>query len=86
MPYLSTLLEAKRRTRQRDEQVKPLSAYRTEELAKSHECFFGPDRSYHEARHGFVHKLGAPCLVTPAQPRSPARAARGSSARRASVR
>jgi putative two-component system hydrogenase maturation factor HypX/HoxX len=86
MPYLSTLLEAKRRTRQRDEQVKPLSAYRTEELASSHECFFGPDRSYHEARHRFVHKLGAPCLVTPAQPRSPARAVRGSSARRASVR
>jgi putative two-component system protein, hydrogenase maturation factor HypX/HoxX len=90
MPYLSTLLEAKRRTRQRDEQIKPLSAYRTEELAKSHECFFGPDRSYHEARHRFVHKVGAPCLVTPAQPRSPARAARmparASSPRRASVR
>jgi putative two-component system hydrogenase maturation factor HypX/HoxX len=90
MPYLPTLLEAKRRTRQRDEQIKPLSAYRTEELASSHECFFGEDRSYHDARHRFVHKLGAPCLVTPAQPRSPARAARvparGSSARRASVR
>ena len=25
-------------------------AYRTEELARSHECFFGADRSYHEAR------------------------------------
>jgi putative two-component system protein, hydrogenase maturation factor HypX/HoxX len=69
MPYLPTLLEAKRRARQRDEQVKPLSAYRTEELAKSHECFFGPDRSYHEARHRFVHKLGAPCLVAPAAAR-----------------
>jgi hypothetical protein len=23
----------------------------TEELAKAYECFFGPDRSYHEARH-----------------------------------
>ena len=69
LPYLETLLEAKRRSRRRDEQVKPLSAYRTEELAKSHECFFGPDRSYHEARHRFVHKLGAPCLVTPAAAR-----------------
>ncbi len=69
LPYLETLLEAKRRSRRRDEQVKPLSAYRTEELARSHECFFGPDRSYHEARHRFVHKLGAPCLVTPAEAR-----------------
>jgi putative two-component system hydrogenase maturation factor HypX/HoxX len=66
LPYLETLLEAKRRARRLDETVKPLSAYRSEELAKSHECFFGSDRSYHEARHRFVHKLGAPCLVTPA--------------------
>ena len=51
--------------RARDEQVKPLSVYRTEELARSHECFFGPDRSYHEARSRFVHKLGAPCAVAP---------------------
>ena len=29
------------------------------------ECFFGADRSYHEARRRFVHKLGAPCAVTP---------------------
>jgi putative two-component system protein, hydrogenase maturation factor HypX/HoxX len=61
-------LEEKRRARARDEQVKPLSVYRTEELARSHECFFGPDRSYHEARTRFVHKLGAPCVVTLAQP------------------
>jgi putative two-component system hydrogenase maturation factor HypX/HoxX len=57
-------LEEKRRRRARDEQVKPLSTYRTEELAKCHECFFGPDRFfYHEARQRFVHKLGAPCAV-----------------------
>src|SRR6185295_18606641 len=48
-----------------DERVKPLDAYRREELARSHECFFGPDRRYHEARHRFVHKLGAPCAVAP---------------------
>ena len=77
-PYLDTLLEAKRRARRRDERVKPLSAYRAEELARSYECFFGPDRSYHEARHRFVHKLGAPCVVTPAP-----RAARALSALRA---
>jgi putative two-component system protein, hydrogenase maturation factor HypX/HoxX len=72
-PYVETLLEAKRRARRRDEQIKPLSAYRAGELAKSYACFFGEDRSYHEARHRFVHKLGAPCLVTQAPPRSPAR-------------
>ena len=56
-------LEEKRRRRARDEQVKPLSVYRTEELARSHECFFGADRSYHEARSRFVYKPGAPCAV-----------------------
>jgi putative two-component system protein, hydrogenase maturation factor HypX/HoxX len=56
-------LEQKRRRRVRDEQIKPLSTYRTEELAKSHECFFGADRSYHEARWRFVYKAGAPCAV-----------------------
>ncbi len=61
-------LDAKRRARRRDEQVKPLSAYRAEELVRSHECFFGDDRSYHEARHRFVHKLGAPSVVQPARP------------------
>lgn len=39
----------------------PLEAYRREELARSHACFFGPDPGYHEARRRFVHKLGAPC-------------------------
>jgi putative two-component system protein, hydrogenase maturation factor HypX/HoxX len=57
-------LEQKRRRRSQDEQAKPLSVYRTEELARSHECFFGPDRSYHEARRRFVYKLGAPCAVS----------------------
>jgi putative two-component system protein, hydrogenase maturation factor HypX/HoxX len=69
-------LTAKRNARRRDEQVKPLAAYRTEELARSHECFFGEDRSYHGARHRFVHKLGAPCVVTPAPRGSRPRAAR----------
>jgi putative two-component system protein, hydrogenase maturation factor HypX/HoxX len=56
-------LENKRRERARDEQVKPLAAYRSEEMARSHECFFGEDRSYHEARRLFVYKTGAPCKV-----------------------
>jgi putative two-component system hydrogenase maturation factor HypX/HoxX len=59
-------LEEKRQARNRDERVKPLNTYRTQELARSHACFFGDDQSYHEARHRFVHKLGTPCSV--AQP------------------
>jgi putative two-component system hydrogenase maturation factor HypX/HoxX len=62
-PRLDERLADKRRARARDEQIKPLRAYRNEELARSYRCFFGEDRSYHEARHRFVHKLGAPCAV-----------------------
>jgi putative two-component system protein, hydrogenase maturation factor HypX/HoxX len=62
-PDLGHWLEEKRRRRARDERIKPLGTYRTEELARSHECFFGADRSYHEARRRFVYKLGAPCAV-----------------------
>jgi putative two-component system hydrogenase maturation factor HypX/HoxX len=62
-PDLPHWLADKRRNRQRDEQIKPLSTYRTEELTRSHECFFGPDRAYHEARMRFVYKRGAPCAV-----------------------
>ena len=64
-PGMSGLLGAKRAARRYDERTKPLSAYRTEELVRSYDCFFGADRSYHEARHRFVHKLGAPCAVVP---------------------
>jgi putative two-component system hydrogenase maturation factor HypX/HoxX len=53
------LLNAKRRARARDEWIKPLHVYRSEELAHSYRCFFGPDRSYHEARKRFVYKLPA---------------------------
>ena len=49
----------KRRRRTLDEREKPLQAYRDEELARCHACFFGPDRTYHEARGRFVYKLGA---------------------------
>jgi putative two-component system protein, hydrogenase maturation factor HypX/HoxX len=72
-PDIGHWLEEKRRQRRYDEQVKPLSTYRTEELARCHETFFGDDRSYHEARRRFVYKLGAPCAVTPqVSRRSPA--------------
>ena len=55
-------LAEKRRSRARDEQRRPLAAYRADELARSHECFFGPDRSYHEARHRFVYKQAGDSL------------------------
>src|SRR5262249_19355067 len=61
-------MEEKKRRRAADERVKPLEAYRGEEMARSPECFFGADRSYHEARMRFVYKLGAPCVVAPVTP------------------
>jgi hypothetical protein len=33
-------------------------------MARSHQCFFGPDRSYNEARRRFVHKRGLPSAAT----------------------
>jgi putative two-component system protein, hydrogenase maturation factor HypX/HoxX len=75
-PDLGQRLEDERRRRARDEEIKPLNAYRKEELARSYRCFFGEDRSYHQARHRFVYKLGAPCAVTqPAPAEALARAA-----------
>jgi putative two-component system hydrogenase maturation factor HypX/HoxX len=55
-PLLPELLALKRRQRDRDERAKPLLGYRHEELARSHECFFGPDKRYHHARTRFTHK------------------------------
>jgi putative two-component system hydrogenase maturation factor HypX/HoxX len=60
---LPSWLAEKARRRAADEAVKPLAVYRAEEMARSYECFFGPDRSYHEARTRFVWKTGAPCAV-----------------------
>jgi putative two-component system hydrogenase maturation factor HypX/HoxX len=75
-PDLPRMLEAKRARRAADERRKPLHAYRTEELARTHRCFFGADPSYHEARRRFVRKLpplaqpGAPAIAgRPALPR-----------------
>jgi putative two-component system protein, hydrogenase maturation factor HypX/HoxX len=65
---LPSWLAEKKRRREADEAIKPLAVYRSEEMARSYECFFGPDRSYHEARSRFVWKSGAPCLVPVAAP------------------
>jgi putative two-component system hydrogenase maturation factor HypX/HoxX len=53
---LADWLELKCRRRARDERRKPLEHYRREELARSHECFFGSNRRYHQARSRFTHK------------------------------
>jgi putative two-component system hydrogenase maturation factor HypX/HoxX len=78
-PALDAYLAEKRAARAYDEALMPLAAYREAELARSHECFFGPDRSYHEARMRFVYKLGAPCAVTPPATRIATFAATGRS-------
>ncbi len=70
-PDVAHWLEGKREIRACHEHAKPLEAYRTAEMARSHECFFGENRSYHEARTLFVHKTGAPCKV--ALPTAPER-------------
>ena len=64
-------LQDKRRRRAHDEHAKPLDAYRDEELAHCHRCFFGADPSYHQARRRFVYKLRAP--DTASMPRDPGR-------------
>jgi len=69
-------LEDKRRRRAQHERAMPLEAYREEELARCHECFFGPDPAYHDARRRFVYKL-------PARDSQARRAARAVSSRRA---
>jgi putative two-component system hydrogenase maturation factor HypX/HoxX len=62
-PELADLLAAKRETRARDEALKPLAAYRAEELAQMRRNFYGFDPSYHVARHHFVRK--SPASWTP---------------------
>lgn len=57
-PYLDRMLERKRRRRENDERTKPLHVYRSQELARSYQCFFGEDPTYHEARRRFAYKLG----------------------------
>jgi putative two-component system hydrogenase maturation factor HypX/HoxX len=57
VPDAGARIERKRILRARDEAVKPLQAYRDDELAKIHRNFYGFDPSYHVARYHFVHKM-----------------------------
>jgi putative two-component system hydrogenase maturation factor HypX/HoxX len=53
-PDLARRIAAKAARRAADEAVKPLAAYRAEELARMQRNFYGFDPSYHVARHHFV--------------------------------
>ncbi len=62
-PERPARLAAKRETRARDEALKPLAAYRAEEMTQMRRNFYGFDPSYHVARHHFVRK--SPASWTP---------------------
>jgi len=54
---LARRLEAKRAARATDEALKPLAAYREEELKRMKRNFYGFDPSYHVARYNFIRKI-----------------------------
>ena len=56
-PELPARLAAKHAARVRDEAVKPLDAYRDDELAHMRRNFYGFDPSYHIARSNFVRRV-----------------------------
>ena len=56
-PAWPALVEARRRRRADDEAVKPLAAYRAEELERMRRNFYGFDTSYHVARSNFVRRV-----------------------------
>ena len=55
-PDFAERLRSKLARRVTDEAIKPLAAYRAEELAQMRRNFYGFDSSYHVARFRFVHK------------------------------
>ncbi len=63
-PCIWRLLREKHEKRLAGHCIKPLAAYRAEELKKMRTNFFGPDPAYHEARQRFVYK-GAPLSRVP---------------------
>jgi putative two-component system hydrogenase maturation factor HypX/HoxX len=56
-PEFGTMLAAKNARRRSDEALKPLAAYRAEELERMRLNFYGFDSSYHVARCHFVCKV-----------------------------
>ena len=63
-PQIWRLLREKHEKRLAGQCIKPLAAYRAEELKKMRANFFGPDPAYHVARQRFVYK-GAPASRVP---------------------
>lgn len=55
-PDLAERLAAKQAKRQADEAIKPLAAYREDELKEMRRNFYGFDPSYHVARYHFVSR------------------------------
>lgn len=55
--FYGQLLIDKNNDRKKDEAIKPLAAYRHEELEEMKRNFFGEDQSYHTARKNFVYKV-----------------------------
>jgi putative two-component system hydrogenase maturation factor HypX/HoxX len=55
----------KKAVRARDEDRKPLAAYRAEELALMRRTFFDPGAPYHRLRAAFVRKQPVPAQVNP---------------------
>jgi putative two-component system hydrogenase maturation factor HypX/HoxX len=53
----AALLASKQAARRHDEAIKPLAAYRQEELAEMRLSFYGFDPSFHVARYNFVHRV-----------------------------
>ncbi|MER7752631.1 enoyl-CoA hydratase-related protein [Kitasatospora sp. NPDC097643] len=56
-PELTGRLVEKKRNRAADEEVKPLAAYRAEELRRMHANFYREGERYHALRRDFVHKV-----------------------------
>lgn len=56
-PGLAAVLAEKGERRAREERIRPLAAYRAEELAQMKLNFYGFDPSYHIARYNFVTRV-----------------------------
>ncbi|MDF2254973.1 hydrogenase maturation protein [Streptantibioticus ferralitis] len=56
LPRTQRYIADKKAVRERDEAVKPLSAYREEELTRMRRDFFDPEAPYHALRRAFVRK------------------------------
>jgi putative two-component system hydrogenase maturation factor HypX/HoxX len=59
-PGLQSRIAAKKTDLERREGIKPLAAYRAEELARMRRIFFDPEAPYHGLRRAFVRKEPQP--------------------------